>query len=171
MHFVQGTDVQPIAEVHSRAGLGAYRQDAALGRFEKVRGPATNDSYAFAFRHGSSGETAQLELLHRMEAWRRASASENCWRLVLDPASATHVDALTETVAAALDFVAEFGPEALSLRGLKSASVQCEHLAALLPATSTWRDTIPGWHEALKVAETAVAAASLDPQDVLFGMV
>ena len=171
MHYAPTPDMHPVAEVRSPAGLGAYRQGVALGRIETVRGPETNSPYVVMFKHGSFGDMAQFDLMTGMMAWKQASANEQWRRLVLDPRAAAHVDALTQTVEAGLDFIAEFGPGSLSLAGLDQASVQCEHLAALLRATSTWRDSIPGWNEALNVARAAVDSAGLDPEDVLFGMV
>ena len=163
--------MHPVAEVRSPAGLSSYRQGVALGRIETVRGRETNSSYVVMFKHGSFGDMVQFDLMTAMTAWKQASGNQQWRRLVLDRHAATHIDALTETVEAGLDFIAEFGPGSLSLAGLDQASVQCEHLAALLRATSTWRASIPGWDEALTVARAAVDSAGLDPEDVLFGMV
>jgi hypothetical protein len=92
-------------------------------------------------------------------------------RHVLNPAASVDVDALTETVEAAMDVIFEFGPGALSLVGLKPEAVQGEHLATLLRASSSWRNQIPGWDAALAVDIEALRRAGTEPKDALFGMI
>lgn len=165
------SDMYGIAEMPSPSGLGAYRQEMAIGHLEDIAARGSKGVYVTRFIHGSLGGVSDLQLMASMRATRLANAYEHWRRQVMDPGAPTDVDALTATVAAGLDLVAEFGPDSLSLAGLRPDDVQCEHLAALLRATSTWRDSIVGWHEALDVAKASVAGAGLDPDDVLFGMV
>jgi hypothetical protein len=160
-----------VAEVRSREGRAPYSQDMAFEPLTSVRGPETNRPYVAGFAQGSFGDATQLSAMSIMDAWKRIAATERWRRFVVDRASSTDVDALTETVEAVLDFIAEFGPGALSLGGMNRDRVQCEHLAALLRATSSWRANIPGWYDALNLARAASADAGLDAEDILFGMI
>jgi hypothetical protein len=171
MPYDQAIDMRPAAVVHSPSGLGAYRPSLIVGWKESVRAPDTNTHYVFVVNHGSYGNVAPLELKAGMKAWKMADATNQWRRHMFDPLAPSHVDALTETVEATLDFIAEFGPETLSLQGIQYNFVQAEHLAAVLRASSTWRDRVPGWSDALVAAVAAVQTAGHDPKDVLFGMV
>jgi hypothetical protein len=172
VHFARSAEFLPLATVRSPAGFGDYRQTAAVESIkEAVHAPATNNRYYVTFLHGSFGEKADYELMTGMMAWTFFSSNEQWRRYVFDPAATTSVDALTETVEAALDFLVQYGPKAMSLTGLQPNAVQGEHLAALLRASSTWHADIPGWHEAVQVASEAVRIAGIDPADALFGMI
>lgn len=172
MHYALSPDVHPAVELTIPANLGGYRQRLPIfGIDMTVLGPTTCEAYVFDFKLGSFADKSQLELMLGMTAWKQASANERWRRYVVDPRASANVDALTETVEGVLDFIGEFGPGTLALGGLRSDTVHCEHLAALLRATSTWRDEIPGWSNALDVTRAAVESAGLDPEDVLFGMV
>jgi hypothetical protein len=119
----------------------------------------------------SFSEVAALDLKTGRRTFDMAEATRQWRRHVFNPYASSSVDALTATVEAAFDFVSEFGPESLSLREIQGKLVQPEHLAALLRATSTWRDQIPGWADALNAAAVAVKSAGMDSEDVLFGMI
>lgn len=134
---------------------------------ELVRAPKTNSEYWRVLAYGSSGK---VEEVASMKSYRLAAGAKKWQRHVFDPHALADVDALTETVEATLDFISEFGPTVLSLEHIRSNSVQCEHLAAVLRASSSWSDDVLGWRSALEVAKQAVLAAGLDPDDVLYGM-
>lgn len=168
MHCIHGLELAPVI---SRSGSGAYFQEVVIDKMESVRAPMTNTHYAFVFKHGSFGDVQHFALMKGMKAWKLALANEQWQRHVFDPSSPSNVDSLTDTVEAVLDFIAEFGPSSIALSGFQPTAVQGEHLAALLRASSTWRDEIPGWHDALGVARAAIELAGLDPNDALFGMI
>ena len=97
---------------------------------------------------------------------------KNSWqKYVFDPHAPTDVDSLTETVEAALDRLAAYGLDGMNFHGMDPNNVQGEHLAAVLRATSTWKESLPGWRSALKVAELALVREGVDPKDALFGMI
>lgn len=101
-----------------------------------------------------------------------ADSHDVAWRKhVCDTDASPDVDSLTETAEAVMTLVAEHGPARLNLQGFTAAAVQGEHLATLLRASFSWRDQVPGWHGALRVAEIALKRASLDPEDALFGLI
>lgn len=83
----------------------------------------------------------------------------------------TSVDNLTKTAESALGWLLLNGVIHLDLSGLVPEDVNCEHLALILRMTSTFKDSVEGWHDALSVAQTAASIASLDPSDVLFGLI
>lgn len=83
----------------------------------------------------------------------------------------TSVDNLTKTAESALGWLLLNGVSHLDLSGLVPEDVNCEHLALILRMTSTFKDSIEGWHDALEVAQTAATIASIDPSDLLFGMI
>lgn len=171
MHYAQFDSMQSVSALHSPAGLCSYKHGMTFGPKVSIKGPVTNSPYVVKIEHGSFGDVTQLELMLGAKVWRQASAGEQWKRHVFNSNAAADVDALTETVEAGLDYIAEFGSKSLALTGLRAHDVQCEHLAALLRATSTWRNEIPGWYQALTTAKLAVELARLDPEDVLFGMI
>jgi hypothetical protein len=82
----------------------------------------------------------------------------------------TSVDNLTKTAESAFAWLLLNGISNLNLSGLIPEEVNAEHLALLLRITSTYKDSIEGWTDALEVAHTAATLASLDPTDVLYGL-
>ena len=134
-------------------------------------------SAVFGLLHDSCLTTAQvLESAYKTSEARKdaivQSAHNSVWQYnVFNPAAPVDVDSLTETADSALDFVAAFGPTSIRLTGLNPAQVQGEHLATLLRVLSTWRNEIPGWHDALLVDSAALERAGIDPKDALFGMI
>lgn len=82
----------------------------------------------------------------------------------------TSVDNLTKTAESALAWLLLNGVNKLDLSGFISEEINCEHLALILRMTSTYKDSICGWHEALEVAHNAATLSSIDPNDVLFGL-
>lgn len=103
----------------------------------------------------------------------QAASEATAWQKhVCDVTASTDVDVLTETSEAVLETIQAHGPAGFNLQGLPSAAViNGEHLATALRTSFTWRDQVPGWHGALRVAERALKQAGLDPEDVLFGMI
>mgnify|MGYP003412424189 FL=1 len=83
----------------------------------------------------------------------------------------TSVDNLTKTAESAFAWLLLNGISNLDLSGLIPEEVNAEHLALLLRVTSTFKDSIEGWHDALEVAQISVTLASLDPTDILFGLI
>lgn len=83
----------------------------------------------------------------------------------------TSVDNLTKTAESALGWLLLNGISHLDLSGLVPENVNCEHLALILRMTSTFKDSIIGWDDALAVAQTAATLSSLDPTDILFGLI
>lgn len=83
----------------------------------------------------------------------------------------TSVDNLTKTAESAFAWLLLNGISNLDLSGLIPEEVNAEHLALLLRVTSTFKDSIEGWHDALEVAQIAATLASLDPTDILFGLI
>ncbi|MDE3186536.1 MAG: hypothetical protein KGM96_03295 [Acidobacteriota bacterium] len=159
----------PTAEVRSPSVLGRYQSaDVRDAGMQWVRARDTNAEYFLEFARGSSGEAAEVA---SMKSYRLAKAIKKWQKYVMNPDAATDVDALTETVEAVLDFISEFGPSALSLHSVQAEAVQCEHLAAALRASSSWRGQIPGWDLAIKATADAARSAHLDPEDVLYGMI
>ncbi len=171
MLYDPAIDARPVAEIHSPSGLGAYRPGLVLGWRTSVCSPSTNTQYVYVLQDRSFAGVAEVDLIAGMRTWKVSEATKQWQRHVFDPQASTHVDALTETVEATLDFIIEFGPEAFALTAVRDEFVQAEHLAALLRASSTWRDQIPGWNDALLAAVLAVNSSGQDPEDVLFGMV
>lgn len=97
--------------------------------------------------------------------------NEQWMKYILNPQANAEVDDLSETVSAVLELIEQRGPTAINFGTLDASLVHCEHLAAALRATCSWKDVIPGWAKALECAETASYAQGLAPADVLFGMI
>lgn len=171
MPYSQEVNLPPGTTLYSPSGLSAYWSTSNIAGLGSIRAPETNTQFIAVTSYGSFGDLAHLYIRAGLEAWKMAEANSRWSKYVLNPLAETDVDTLTETVEATLDFIEEFGPERLSLQGIPYNFVQPEHLAALLRASSTWRDSVPGWSEALMSAATAVESAGGDPEDVLFGMV
>ena len=91
-------------------------------------------------------------------------------RYVFDVSAPVDVDAISETIEYTFEVLAQFGPDGIDLNNLDPQRIQGEHLAAVLRATSTWRDQTPGWHDALVTARTALEREGVNPQEVLFGL-
>ena len=91
-------------------------------------------------------------------------------RYLFDINASTDVDTISETVESVFESLARDGPSAIDLTTISASQVNGEHLAALLRATSSWRDQIPGWDRALIVASKALELANVDPKAALAGM-
>ena len=129
------------------------------------------NSYCAKYELGSFADSDTVNQLMALKAMKVQAATDRWQRFVTDPSASSDVDTLTETAEGVLDYVANYGPQALTLSGLKANSVQCEHLATVLRATSIWRASIPGWDQALQTAIQSVESTGQDVADVLFGMV
>jgi hypothetical protein len=122
-------------------------------------------------RLGSFEDTIAF-LIEKNSNDKAMAESTKKWKyLLLNPNSAADLDALTETVDSLFDSIEDFGAAAVDLRGLDAAQVQPDHLAAILRATATVHDQVPGWAVALKVAEDAFVSLGQDPGDALFGLI
>ena len=127
-----------------------------------------SDDVSELIRHWSSAATLVQQVNLRAVA---QSASIEQWRSrVLETELPSDVDSLSVTIEAVLTCVSEYGLDAIALDGFAEDTVQPEHFAAMLRAVSTWRDRLPGWSNALRLAERAGARAGLDVEDLLFGM-
>jgi len=83
----------------------------------------------------------------------------------------TSIDNLTKTAESALGWLIVNGVSHLDLSGLIPEDINCEHLALILRMTSTFKDSIIGWDDAITVAQTAATLSNLDPTDILFGLI
>lgn len=171
MPSARSLDLFSVGDVGSPSGLGGYGQWLVLDHLEAVPVPKTNNPYRLNFGHGSFSGVNQLVLKTRMEALRLLDANTLWQQHVFNPTASADIDSLTETVEGILNFIAEFGPSCISLNGFQPLAVQGEHLATLLRASSTWRDEIEGWDNALDVAKEALIRENINPADALFGMI
>lgn len=176
MHFNLANEAESIGPFQGEPLRGFYeRPIQQIIDYPEVLARITGHHYVYKVAGmGSFADISSINLHIAKLATQvsaRAAISEQWRRLVLDPGAPADVDSLTETVESTLDYVAEFGPGALDLSGLNPAGVQCEHLASVLRATSFWQDEVPGWHQALVVAQEACEQAGQDADDVLFGMI
>ncbi len=81
------------------------------------------------------------------------------------------VDALTETIGYVFQTMHKYGAGAVNLCNVQSSSVNGEHLAAILRATSSVKNFTPGWTNALEVAKTALSNQGVVVEDALFGLI
>ena len=166
----------PFSPTHNQVvtspnGWGKYISAIPFDEIPRVRSPFTCEVYRADRVHATNGSFRETWLELAQSTVQQARAVMRVQAHVLNPSAESDIDSLTETVEAALEFVSEFGPGQLNLLEYTAQRVHYEHLAALLRATSTWRDSIPGWHEALREAEAATQQVGADPEDVLFGMI
>lgn len=136
-----------------------------------VLGRNSGRTYVVKKKPGSYSDGTKAALLIVKQVADQVKGAERWRKWVFNRAAASDVDALTETIENAIDYVSEFGPRAINLSKLKATDVHCEHLASLLRATSVWQNEITGWSTALDVAKEACELAGLDSGDVLFGMI
>jgi hypothetical protein len=98
--------------------------------------------------------------------------ANSAWQVHLSNSkSSTNIDSITETIDGVFDAIEKFGPAVIELRHLKSEQIEPEHLAAILRATATIHDQIPGWTSALEVAKRTFESLGHDPSDALFGLI
>lgn len=124
-----------------------------------------------AFMVGSFYSGADTTLKGYVRSTQEATTYSKLRALVSSENSLADIDSLTVTAEAALEAVAEFGPDIIPTKDLVGLQVHGEHLATLLRATYAWRDEISGWNEALDVARQALLDQDVDPDDALYGMV
>lgn len=79
------------------------------------------------------------------------------------------VDDLATTADRAIDFIESHGAHLLDLTGL-SESAHPEHLALLLRASSSWKNEVAGWGQALELVRTKAPMYGLAASEVLFGL-
>jgi hypothetical protein len=128
----------------------------------------------FFARNGyrTAGDAAELLADSVVQVTALAKSNQDAWsETLLNPQAETDVDSLTATAESVLDVLSTAGARALDLRGLRPEHVQPEHLAMALRVTSRWKDEVPGWHDALSVAEVAARQNGDDPRDILFGLI
>lgn len=155
-------EIQAICIVQKTTGSGFAPGKNIVSRGTQASYPPSTISFG-SFYQGSLSRTA---------AWVQSEPVMVAWRkYVCDVAASADVDALTETAEAVLDSIQAHGPALFNLKGLHAVAVNGEHLATVLRTSFTWRDQVPGWHEALRVAEVALTQAGVDPEDALFGLI
>ncbi|CAJ3119801.1 Uncharacterised protein [Burkholderia pseudomallei] len=164
-------DYQPVQPVRTRQSASMYRSRLALRQF--VTAPIFSDGleWMVMFKHGTTDTLEESLLEDVMDVPARVSITQRWQRFVLDPRASVDVDDLSETVDALYEAIGTFGPSVVSFEHLESNSVQGEHLAAALRATSPWRDEVAGWHTALQTARVALVNSGVAPEDALYGLI
>jgi hypothetical protein len=92
-------------------------------------------------------------------------------KAVGNPQEPVDVDSISKTVEATFQALEKSGPTGIDLQGLVPDGVQGEHLVAVLRVTFRWRQQVPGWQQALAVAEAALTKQGLDARDALTGLI
>ncbi len=134
-------------------------------------GRNTGLAYVLKLEQGSYSDGSKAAFQIAKFVSDQVKCAERWMAWVFNPSAASDVDSLTEMVESVIDYITEFGPQAINLSNLSVSDVNCEHLASLLRATSIWKNEIAGWDAALCVAKDASELAGLDAGDVLFGMI
>ena len=129
------------------------------------------ESSGTAFVQGSYARAEELILEHKLQRAFDVSLATKWRRNVTDPKSSVDVDAISVTMDSVFEWMALWGPESINLGSMVETDVQGEHLAAVLRATSSWSDVVPGWGEALAHARKALAYEGVDPEDALYGLI
>ena len=97
--------------------------------------------------------------------------SHETWRdNVLGTEMGRTAQALTSTARSVFQVLFDLGPEGMDFTGFVPSKVSPIHLCTALRATSRWRNTIPGWHEAAQVAYNACLLHGLDPKAATSGL-
>lgn len=169
MRYPQLHDNSTVGKITLGGHASTYSQSVP-GVSTHVRGPATNNDYIGGYELGSFYASNEHYLMKLRDAAIKDCVVQLVRRAVTNPRLDADVDSLTATVSVVLECVSAYGPGEVDLKGLTADEVQCEHLAATLRATSTWRTQVPGWDEALNIAASASRIHGLEPNDVLFGL-
>ena len=172
MHLSLTTDFSLFDKVRGPAGF-VYDSWRDLSRVSSVRSPSSATRYTVEIINGSSGSAFEYKKAAVLEAILYSSTpAANSWtKHVLNPSASTDIDSLSETINAMFDCLNQCDPSVLYFGGFAARDVNGEHLAAALRASSSWRDEISGWDNALEVAAEALRLAGIAPEDALFGMV
>ncbi|MGY4726867.1 hypothetical protein [Burkholderia pyrrocinia] len=165
------SDFQPLQFVRSRQTARAYSPRIALRQF--VTAPVLSEytDWMVTFPQGTSDSLEESLLAEVVEVPARLSVTQKWQRLVFDSSASADVDDLSETVSAVYEAIDTFGPSVITFEFVEANTVQGEHLAAALRATSPWRDEIVGWHEALETARVALGNSGVPPEDALYGLI
>ena len=100
------------------------------------------------------------------------SMNINKWRdVVQDPLAETNLLSLYLTTEFLLKTIHRYGINEITFAGLDINSIQVEHLAACLRATSKWKNEIIGWETALDQAKEICKLKSIEQSDLLFGLI
>jgi hypothetical protein len=78
--------------------------------------------------------------------------------------------ALSKTTKPLIRALLKGGPESIDLRNLDINKVNGMHLAVILRATSSKRDSVPGWREALTLARAALLRDNINANNALIGL-
>lgn len=96
----------------------------------------------------------------------------NKWREVIqNPLAETNLLSLYLTTEFLLKTIHRYGINEITFAGLDINSIQVEHLATCLRATSKWRNEIDGWGIALEQAKEICKLKDIEPSDLLFGLI
>ena len=125
---------------------------------------------AFVQNQGEFSDASTLwSIRHRQE--KAFAESTMTWkRFVFDPNASTDVDSIAETVDSVFDMIGMYGASSINFGHLDSKSVNGEHLATVLRVTSSYRDQVQGWDEALGAAIESLTIAEVDYRDALAGL-
>jgi hypothetical protein len=94
------------------------------------------------------------------------------WDLYLTDINApVDVNAIAKTLDLVFEAMNKYGAGAVDLCNLHAPNINGEHLAAILRATSSIKNLIPGWANALNVAKTALTNQHIEIEDALFGLI
>lgn len=160
-----------LPQVPNPYGPGEYFTNrVAVRQIATANVPGWSDQYVY-YVIGTTSAREDVEVEEELKVQAQFQALRQWKRYVFDPSAPTDVDAISETVDRVFDVISEYGPGSLSLADVQPNNVQGEHLAAVLRASSSWADAVPGWHDALQIAATALANSGIDPNDALYGMI
>jgi hypothetical protein len=165
------SESRPLHAIQARASQGFYQSHLNLGQL--VTAPIGDAEFQWLpiYHHGTTDDVQDQYIEEVMEVPARIFATQKWRRLVLDPRSSVDVDAISETVDAVYEAIDTYGSSFISFENLDPQTVQGEHLAAALRATSPWRAEVPGWHSALGVAKAALTNSGVSPDDALYGLI
>lgn len=169
----------PVSAVFPPAILSPYserpRKGGVLVPTGNVRKTLTNARFSIDPFLTERQQTSFLDS-HAYSAEQAKSRGEideismNWKRHLLDLRAPADVDALSETIDAIYDAIDRFGPGAINLATLPPATINGEHLAAILRATFAFQNQIPGWAHARGLAIHALQNANIAIDDALAGL-
>lgn len=119
----------------------------------------------------SSGRENDLVRERHLNAQEIQTLATEWQTHLLDSGAAITTAALTETATPVFKALAQFGPGAVDLTGLKADKVSGMHLAVILRATLSRKSRTPGWDEALETARAALLRDGIPESDALQGLI
>lgn len=141
--------------------------DSALTTHTQVFNFSKNSAHSKALStHLTRSPREALELTIEIEKERIYKALE---RNLLEPAVASDVDAISDTVEHVYELLSKWGPAALDFHRFLLAKNPI-HVAAMLRVSVDVKDLVLGWDTALAYAIDLSTSCDLDVDDVLFGL-